>query len=299
MTTSDPAADEPSTVASERAVQAEPPDLLAEVEHLIGELQGGYGPRVSEQVTQLLQDIDAIHRAGLTHLMQAITGMAGDAFVNKLAADPAIRMLLMSYDLVAVDRRLQAEEAMDTVRGHLHARGVDVEILEVVGGVVYVRLHGVTTERMSEDAVHRDIEEALKAGFIGFQELVPRERHQHAAPIAIPVGLRRLRKPVYRDVLDAEALRPGEMKSLDVDGRPVLMLRSGDEWFAVTDRCGDSPLPLAFSRLDGTTLHCSWHGCQYDVRTGARTDGPGERLAVFPVSVDSGTVRIAVDVENA
>jgi nitrite reductase/ring-hydroxylating ferredoxin subunit/Fe-S cluster biogenesis protein NfuA len=272
-------------------------DLLAEVERLIAELQGSHGSRVSEQVTQLLQDIDAIHRAGLTHLMQAIRGMAGDAFVNKLVSDPAIRMLLMSYDLVAVDRRLQAEEALDTVRGHLHTHGIDVEILEVVGGVVYVRLHGLEAERMSEQAVRRDIEEALSAGFIGFQELVARERQ--SSPVTIPVGLRRAHKPVYRDVLDADALRPGEMKGLEVDGRPVLLVRAGEEWLAVANRCGGSPLPLEFGRLDGTTLHCSWHGCQYDVRMGTRLDGPGDRLTVFPVNVENGKVRIAIDVENA
>lgn len=274
-------------------------DLLLEVEQLIAKLQDSHGPRVSEQVTRLLQDIDAIHRAGLTHLMQAIRGMGGDAFVNKLVADPAIRMLLMSYDLVAVDRRLQAEEALDTVRGHLHMHGIDVEILEVVGGVVYVRLHGLEAKRLSEEAVRRDIEEALRAGFIGFQELVARERQSASAAVAIPVGLRRAHKPRYRDVLDADALRAGEMKGVEVDGRPVLLVRAGEEWLAVGNRCGDTPLPLEFSRLDGTTLHCSWHGCQYDVRMGTRLDGPGDRLTVFPVNVENGKVRIAIDVENA
>ena len=273
------------------------PDLLLEVEQLIAELQASHGSRVSEQVTRLLQNIDAVHRAGLTHLIQAIRGMAGDAFLNKLVADPAIRMLLMSYDLVAVDRRLQAEEALDIVRGHLHSHGIDVEILEVVGGVVYVRLHGLEAERMSEDAVRRDIEETLTAGFIGFQELVTRERQSSA--VTIPVGLRRPHKPVYRAVLEAAALGAGEMKGLEVDGRPVLLVRAGEEWLAVANRCGDSPLPLEFSRLDGTTLHCSWHGCQYDVRMGTRLDGPGDRLAVFPVNVEDGIVRIAIDVENA
>ena len=272
-------------------------DLLVEVEQRIAELQGGHGPRVAEQVTRLLEDVDAVHRTGLTHLMQAIRGMAGDAFVNRLVADPAIRLLLMSYDLVAVDRRLLAEEALDTVRGHLHAHGVDVEILEVVGGVVYVRIHGLEARRIPEEAVVRDLEGALAAALAGFQELVTRERQP--VPVAIPVGLRRANRPVYRDALDSDALADGAMKGVEVGGRPVLLVHAGDEWFAVGNRCGGSPLPLEFSRLEGTVLHCSWHGCQYDVRTGARLDAPGDRLPVFPVNVESGKVRIAIDVENA
>lgn len=272
-------------------------DLLVEAERLIAQLQGGHGPVVAMQVTQLLEDIDAVHRAGLTHLMQAIRGMGGDAFVNKLVADPAIRMLLMSYDLVPVDRRLQADEALDSVRGHLHARGVDVETLEVVGGVVYVRLHGLATGHVDPAAVVRDLEEALRANFVGFQELVPHERQARA--VTVPMTLRRARKPVFRDVPGAESLVDGSMRAHDVEGRSVLVVRAGQEWLAVGNQCGDSPLPLEFSRLDGTTLHCSWHGCQYDVRTGGRLDAPGERLTVFPVNVEHGTVRIAVDVESA
>ena len=283
---------------SEPAPQQEPVrDVLLDIERAIAELQHGHGGRVAELVVQLLADIDAVHRAGLTHLMDAIRGMGGDAFVNRLVTDPAIRILLMSYDLVAVDRRLMAEEALDTVRGHLHAHGVDVEILEVVGGVVYVRLHGLAAGQIAPEAVARDLEEALRAEFVGFQELVTRERSKSVA--TIPLDFRRAHRPVYRDVLDVDAIAPGEMRPVDLDGHSVLVVRTETEWLAMGNQCGDTPLPLQFSRVEGTTLYCSWHGCQYDVRTGTRLDGPGARVPIFPVKVDEGKVRIAVGVEGA
>lgn len=274
----------------------EPPDLLVEAERLIAELDTRHGADVRDKSARLLAAIDAIHRAGLTHLMAVVRGMGGDAFVNRLIADPAIRMLLMSYDLVPIDRRLMAEEALDRVRGHLHAHGVDVEILEVVGGVVYTRLHGVAAADLTEAAVVHDLEEALRTGFVGFQELVTRDRH--SAPTAIPIGLlRRPHRPVYRDVFASSQLADGRVKGIDLDGQPVLVARHGRDYYAVTNRCGESPLPLEFSELTGTEIRCSWHGCRYDVRTGARVDGGGDRLRVFAVSVDEGRVRIAVDVE--
>lgn len=273
-----------------------PPDLLIEAESLIHDLDSRHGADVREKTARLLAAIDAIHRAGLTHLIDVVRGMGGDAFVNRLIADPAIRMLLMSYDLVPVDRRLMAEEALDGVRGHLHARGVDVEILDVVGGVVYTRLHGLAAADLTEAAVVQDIESALRSGFVGFQELVTRAR-QPAVP-SIPIGLlRRPHRPVYRDVFASSQLEDGHLKGIDVDGHPVLVARHGADYYAVANRCGDSPLPLEFSELTATEIRCSWHGCRYDVRTGARTDGAGERLRVFPVSVEEGRVRIAVDVE--
>jgi 3-phenylpropionate/trans-cinnamate dioxygenase ferredoxin subunit len=280
-------------VTDER-VDAEPSgDLLVEVEELIARLQHAHGAGVADEATRLLAGIDAIHRAGLTHLMQAIRSMGGDAFINRLVADPAIRILLMSYDLIAADRRLAAEEALDAVRGHLHAHGVDVEILEVVGGVVYVRLHGMAAGRLSNEAVLHDLEEALRAGFIGFQELVTRVPRSAAVTIAIGT----LRRPVYRDVLAENDLADGQMKAIDVDDQPVLVARVGSDFVAVSNRCGSTPLPLEFSRLEGSELRCSWHGCRYDLRTGNRLDMAGDRLAVYPVRVQDGAVQIAITVE--
>jgi nitrite reductase/ring-hydroxylating ferredoxin subunit len=56
---------------------------------------------------------------------------------------------------------------------------------------------------------------------------------------------------------------------------------------------------LRFGTLQGAELRCSWHGCRYDVRTGHRLDGGPGRLAVLPVAVENGEVRVAVDVEPA
>lgn len=274
-------------------------DVLLEAERLIAALEAHPDPAVREQTRALLRAIDVVHRAGLDHLMQAVRSMGGEAFVNRLVADPAIRLLLMSYDLVPIDRRLQAEEALDAVRGHLHAHGVDVELREVVGGVVYARLHGRGPSGIPEAAVRSDLEAALREGFLGFQELVFREREAGAASLVPLDSLRRARKPVYRAALP-EAEMPGSgLKPVELQGQPLLLVRVDGAVYALRNRCGDSPLPLEFSALAGTELRCSWHGCRYDVRSGQRTDGGAERLAVFPVRVSDGQIEVAVATEPA
>ena len=132
-------------------------DILEEVQRLIAELESHPDARVRASVTALLEGIDTVHRTALTHLVGAIQSMAGEAFMNRLTADPAIRLLLMSYDLIAVDRRLHAEEALDRVRGHLHDHGIDVELSEVVGGAVYVTLHGIERSDVVREGVRRDL----------------------------------------------------------------------------------------------------------------------------------------------
>jgi nitrite reductase/ring-hydroxylating ferredoxin subunit len=274
-------------------------DVLAETEQLLAALESYPDPAVAAQVTALLERIDVVHRTGLTHLMSAIQGLAGDAFVNRLAADPAVRLLLMSYDLLAVDRRVLTEEALDAVRGHLHAHGIDVELLDVVGSVVYVRLHGMESSGIEADSVRHDLEEALRAGLLGFQELVLGDRGNgapHAGLVQLG-GVRRPQRPVYRTALRIEDLPPGAMRAVDVEGLPILLANVGGELYAVANRCGESPLPLEFGALEGEIIRCSWHGCRYDVRSGHRVDGGAERLAVYPVAERDGQIAVAVTVE--
>lgn len=273
-------------------------DILEEVQRLIAELESHPDPAVRSSMTALLQGIDAVHRTALTHLVGAIQSMAGEAFMNRLTADPAIRLLLMSYDLIAVDRRLHAEEALDSVRGHLHDHGVDVELSEVVGGAVYVKLHGIERSDVAIDGVRHDLEEALKAGLVGFQELVVGDRTGAHKPELLQVGgLRRAQRPVYRRVCGTADVGKGTVMAVDVDGHGILMVNVDGEFLAVGNQCGESPLPLQFSPLHGAELRCSWHGCRYDVRSGQRLDGGPERLTVFPVSVEGEDVRVAVGTE--
>jgi nitrite reductase/ring-hydroxylating ferredoxin subunit len=298
------AADEPRP--SDPAVETadrEGGDVLAEVERLIAALNAHPDPTVGESVTALLDRVDLVHRTGLGHLMGAIQSMAGDAFVNRLTADPAIRLLLMSYDLLAVDRRVQAEEALDGVRGHLHAHGVEVELVDVLGGVVTVRLHGPPPGHPALDGARRDVEAALRAGLLGFQEVeLSDDRRGRSAPaesVFLPRdSLRRAQRPVYQTVCRADELSDGAVRSGVVDGSSVLVARVGDEFFAVRNACGDTPLPLDFSTLTGTELRCSWHGCRYDIRTGRRLDRPeaarDESLRVLPVRVHEGLVEVVV-----
>jgi nitrite reductase/ring-hydroxylating ferredoxin subunit len=272
-------------------------DLLDEVQRLIAALEAHPDREVGAQVAALLQGVDAIHRTALTRLVGAIQAIAGEAFMNRLTADPAIRLLLTSYDLLAVDRRLLAEEALDAVRGHLHAHGIDVELTDVVGGAVYVRLHGPAGDASADQAVRHDLEEALRAGLIGFQELVLGDRPAPGPALLQIGGLRQPHRPVHRRACAVAEVPNGALKAVEIDGHAILVVNVEGQLHAVSDRCGDSPLPLRFGTLQGAELRCSWHGCRYDVRTGHRLDGGPERLAVLPVTVENDEVRVAVDVE--
>lgn len=272
-------------------------DVLVEVDRLIRRLESHPDPAVGEGVAELLANIDAVHRVALTHLVNGIHGIAGEAFMNRLTADPAVRLLLMSYDLVAMDRRVLAEEALDPVRGHLHGHGIDVELDEVVGGTVYVRLHGLEASGVGPAAVRKDLESALRSGLVGFQQLELDRRGPSSGSLVQIGRARKPSRPVYRPVAKVGDLPTGALKPVMLGDAPVLLANVDGEIYAVGNHCGESPLPLEFSELDGPVLRCSWHGCEYDVRSGRRVDGGPDRLSVLPVAVEGDEVRIAIGVQ--
>jgi 3-phenylpropionate/trans-cinnamate dioxygenase ferredoxin component len=277
----------------------EPDDLLEIVQRAIQRLEQHADPAVRAETAALLAGIDAVHRTAVTRLVVLLQSMGGDALMTRLIADPAIRLLLMSYDAIAVDRRLMAEEALDDVRGHLHANGVDVELVDVAGGVVYVQIHGADRAGVPDHLVRQDLERALRAGLRGFQQLEigARQPTPSGGTVFVPLsGLRRLNRPVLQTVARASEIRPGQMRGVAADNQAILVANVDGQFFAVQDRCGDSPLPLRFGSLDGHVVTCSWHGCRYDVRTGHRLDRPGTGLTVCPVSVSDDDIQVAMAV---
>jgi 3-phenylpropionate/trans-cinnamate dioxygenase ferredoxin subunit len=143
------------------------------------------------------------------------------------------------------------------------------------------------------------VEEALRTGLIGFQELVVGNRAPAGPPLLQVGGLRSAQRPVYRRACAAAEVEPGAMIAVNVDGRGILIANVDGEILAVINQCGDTPLPLQFGTLAGGELRCSWHGCRYDVRTGKRLDGGAEHLVVLPVVVEGDEIRVVVGVEPA
>ena len=83
-----------------------------------------------------------------------------------------------------------------------------------------------------------------------------------------------------------DALAPGTVTGVVVDGERICLARVGDEVFALADRCPHAEFPLSEGDLLPTgQVQCAWHGARFDLRTGAscglRTDAPAESYDVL------------------
>ena len=281
---------------------------VAQLETLVGTLERDG----DERALELLRLMDAIHRPAL-ELMLAGT-----------PEHPIAAAVLAMYELVPLDEHSQVEEALDEVRPYIESHGGGLELLDVDGGIVHVRLsgscHGCAASAMT---LRRGVEEKLRERIPWFEEIVAHEPEEDAedelpaGAIALPmmrvdaggssssfangeIVVTNLKRPVFVDVGRLDDLPPGTMTTAKVDDANILVLNVDGEPYAFHNVCPvDGRSTLEGGRLTGTVLICPWHNCAYDARSGKRADDePGQQpLSVVPIAVSSeGVLRVAANV---
>ncbi|HET9495906.1 MAG TPA: NifU family protein [Chloroflexia bacterium] len=263
---------------------------------------------VRQQVLEMLGLIDALHRDGIYRLVELIwTG--SPAVLEKALHDPAVNMLLQLYDLAPgePEPREQVDLALTQVRPYIESHGGAVDVLDVVEGVVHLRLSGACQGCAgSAMTLKRGIEAALREGFPGFERIEVHEPVDTAGR-KVPTGFiplqqvgpaaRTLNRPVFTTVASLEALPPGSLMAVEAEGKRVLLCNVGGEIYAYGNECPGTDLPLDGGVLSDVVLVCPWHNCAFDARTGRRVDNGAGRLQVIPVAVREGQVQLALNVE--
>lgn len=137
--------------------------LLDRLEELLADVEGLDEP-VRNQLFELLDGVDAVHRVAITRLADTL----GDTLPHLRRGDVAIDWLFEAYG-VGVDDVAAASAALEQVRPYLHEHGGEVEVLGVQHGVVRVQLSGACSGCTSAaETLRHGVEEALREGLPGF-----------------------------------------------------------------------------------------------------------------------------------
>lgn len=292
--------------------------LGGRLDALVQEFEALPYPEIQAKAFDLLQTVDAIHREALVRLVTFLRDHAPPDLVERAAEDPIIRTLLLLYDLVPSDELTQAETALEMIRPYIHSHGGEVEVLDVVDGIVHLRLSGACHGCAgSTVTLKRGIESALREGFPGFKGIAVHEPEPDRGPAFIPLipagqaapasqidviplmaagQTRPVRRPVFEAVARLDQVPAGTMHAFDLDGVRVLIANVAGEIYAVRNQCPGSMAPLDLGSFTPPIVTCPWHNEAYDVRTGKRADGlPGQNLQVLPVALLDGDIQVAVN----
>ncbi len=94
-----------------------------------------------------------------------------------------------------------------------------------------------------------------------------------------------------------DELADGSATRVMVDGRPVCVVRIGDDVYAIGDVCSHAHVSLSEGEVwcDELEIECPQHSSTFSLETGVPQTLPATRpVPVYAVSVDDGVVTIDV-----
>jgi len=92
---------------------------------------------------------------------------------------------------------------------------------------------------------------------------------------------------------DASLLAEGRPTRVVVDETPVLLLREGERFYAIHDRCSHRGCSLSDGEVDGDDIVCSCHGSRFDKRDGSLQQGPATApQPAFQVRRNEGRIEV-------
>jgi Fe-S cluster biogenesis protein NfuA len=135
-----------------------------EIERLIREVEAIAEPHLREKVVTLVQALMALHASGIERLMQVIADdcNGSESLLNKLASDRLVGSLLLLYGVHPLSLDTRVEQALDRLRSDPILNAGTVELLEINGQIVRLRLPQDKHHcHSSQQQLRTAIEEAL------------------------------------------------------------------------------------------------------------------------------------------
>jgi toluene monooxygenase system ferredoxin subunit len=99
---------------------------------------------------------------------------------------------------------------------------------------------------------------------------------------------------MFERAMRRDRLWAGEMVSVTLSERRILLVDVDGQVAAYADRCCHQGVPLSKGQLREGIITCSAHGWEYDARTGQGRNPAGVSLTRVPVEIREGEIWVDV-----
>lgn len=249
---------------------------------------------VREDVLELLQTVDVIHRAAIYKLVELVIASGNHELIHRAAEDPRVSTILQLYDVLPLPVLARWQEFLDTLRPELKAKGAGIDLIHVVDEMPSLQLTGAFTGEESE--IRHFVQESIAAAFGTYQSVrweprVPPPATSRLVPIS---AIQPAKRRKWVDLLAIGELPTGEMRRLEVKEVEVLLAHSSQDFHAFSNACPGTALPLHLGRIWNDRLICPWHACEFELRTGKREAGTGADLKPMVLRIEGGSVQLGL-----
>jgi Fe-S cluster biogenesis protein NfuA len=148
---------------------------------LIGELEQMPDSPLKVATGELIHLLMEVHGTAIDRMMEIVfdSHSSGPQTIGKLGNDPIVRSLLLLYSLHPEDLETRVQKSLDVLRPKLRKINYAVELLNVEGGVVRVRVEssghacGSTTgnvRSMVEESVYEYAPDVTSLAILGLED---------------------------------------------------------------------------------------------------------------------------------
>lgn len=104
----------------------------------------------------------------------------------------------------------------------------------------------------------------------------------------------------FKKVMAADDLRPNKPTRVEADGVAIVLVKTKDRIYALTETCPHLGGPLSEGKLVGDAIQCPWHGSQLALEDGHVVNGPATFPArCFEVRVRAGKIEVRAATKHA
>ncbi|HEX2229948.1 MAG TPA: Rieske 2Fe-2S domain-containing protein [Candidatus Binatia bacterium] len=94
-------------------------------------------------------------------------------------------------------------------------------------------------------------------------------------------------------VMPETELAENELRRVDAEGMPVLLVRRGERIYAIGETCSHLGGPLSQGKLEDLSVRCPWHGSCYSLEDGRVIEGPSAHAQpLLEVRIRDGQIEV-------
>lgn len=241
----------------------------------------------------LKQAIEDFHKHAITKIVQHLKAdPRGKELLFELVDEPSVYALFAMHGIVRADVNTRVSRTLDMVRPYMQSHGGDVELVEVQGDTVYVKLHGACNGcSMSAVTLREGVEEALVNNIpeINKVEVVPSD----PGPGLITIdSLTATLDSKWVEGPHIDDVKAGKPYRLEKEEHNIVLLKVENKFYAYQNACAHMGMPIDGGMIDleAGTITCPWHGFCFEAETGECLTAPQAQLEAFPLRVEEGRI---------
>jgi nitrite reductase (NADH) small subunit/3-phenylpropionate/trans-cinnamate dioxygenase ferredoxin subunit len=95
-------------------------------------------------------------------------------------------------------------------------------------------------------------------------------------------------------VCKVDQLPDGQSGVISIQGKPIAVFRTGDQYFAIDDTCPHMGASLSGGMVEEGVVTCPWHYWRFRISDGAWADNPKIKIGCYPVHIVGDLIQIEI-----